>query len=260
MSYNYQSDEMTAIPEDQVKNIDSEDEVENKNLKSEEVIDRKLIKEGRIEFETIDLKATRAMVLTATKKYNAYISSDQEYKFDNRISNMLVVRVPANKFDQLLQDATHGVTKFDNKDISVLDVTEEFLDIQARLKTKKELENRYLALLKQAKSVSDVLEIEQKMGQLRSDIESIEGRMKYIESQVQLSTLTISFYEAVPRNIAFGNKFKHGFRSGWENFILFFVGLTNIWPFIIIIGVGVWWLVSNRKKRKAKKLNNEKSQ
>ena len=134
-----------------------------------------------------------------------------------------------------------------------MDVTEEFLDIQARLKTKKELEYRYLALLKQAKDVSDILEIEEKMGQLRSDIESIEGRMKYLQSQVRFSTLTVSFYETVPNSVSFGNKFKYGFKNGWENLIWFFVGLINIWPFIIIIAGSIWGLIVYRRNRREKK-------
>lgn len=249
-SYDYSGEEMTAIPEDQIEKLDSEN---GTDVSVNENIERKLIKDGRVEFETNNLSETRKIVLDATEKYNAYVSSEQEYKYSEKINITLVLRVPAEKFDLLLQESTQGVKRFDNKEVHVMDVTEEFLDIQARLKTKKELEYRYLALLKQAKDVSDILEIEEKMGQLRSDIESIEGRMKYLQSQVRFSTLTVSFYETVPNSVSFGNKFKYGFKNGWENLIWFFVGLINIWPFIIIIAGSIWGLIVYRRNRREKK-------
>lgn len=212
-------------------------------------IERKLIKEGRVIFETKDINSTRKTIFEAIEKYDGYISSDQEYKSSGRLSNTIIIRVPAKNFDKLLSETTKGVTKFDSKEIEVKDVTEEFLDIQARLKTKKELESRYLELLKKANSVSEILEVEKQIGLLRSEIESVEGRLKYLESKVSLSTLTMVFYEKVSDETEFGNKFKNGFRNGWDNLILFFVLLTNIWPFILI-GVGLIFGIRIWKKKK----------
>lgn len=204
----------------------------------EGVIERKLIKDGRVEFETPNIDSTRKYIFAAIEKYKAYTSSDQEYKSSGRISNTIVVRVPAKDFDNLLSDATQGVDKFEFKEVQVKDVTEEFLDIQARLKTKKELEARYSVLLNKANTVTEMLEVEKQMGELRSEIESIEGRLKYLENRVSLSTLTLTFYELTPEATAFGKKFSNGFKNGWENLIWFFVFLVNIWPFILI-GIGL---------------------
>jgi hypothetical protein len=212
-------------------------------------VERKLIKEGRVEFETDNINSTRKLIFESIEKYKGYTSSDQEYKSVGRISNTIVIRVPAKSFDLLLNDATKGVTKFDSKNIEVKDVTEEFLDIQARLKTKKELEIRYLELLKKANNVTEILEVEKQVGQLRSEIESIEGRLKYLKSKISLSTLTMTFYQSVPNETEFGNKFKNGFKNGWDNLIWFFVILTNIWPFILI-GIGLIFGIRMWKKRK----------
>jgi hypothetical protein len=212
---------------------------------------RKLIKEGRFEFETENLKITRKTVFEAVDKYKGYVSSDQEYKSPGRKSNTIVIRVSANRFDPFLVDATQGVKKFELKEIKVKDVTEEFIDIGSRLQTKKELENRYIELLKQAKTVSEILEIEKQIGLLRSEIESIEGRLKYLEDQVLLSTLTMTFYESIPNETDFGQKFKNGFRNGWENFIWFLVGLTNLWPFVFIgLGLIIGFIIFIRKTKK----------
>ena len=213
-------------------------------------IERKLIKEGDIQFETESISETSQQISAAVKKYNGYVSSETENKFPDRIGIYLVVRVPAAHFDNFLADATKGIDHFERKSINVKDVTEEFLDIAARLKTKKELEARYLELLKQAKNVTEILEIERQIATLRADIESFEGRLKYLESQIALSSLTMNFYETIPNTTAYGNKFEGGFRNGWENLIWFFVFLVNLWPFmllavVVIVGVRFY----NRRKR-----------
>lgn len=238
--YSMDSVEQEAIPEAD-QQTGSDDEVS--------VTERKLIKEGWVTFETEDLTTTRANILTAIEAHKGYLSSDQESNSGDRMSATLVIRVPSDQFDALLTDVSEGVNRFENKDIRVKDVTAEFLDIQARLKTKKELESRYLALLKQARTVTEILEIEKQIGQLRAEIESVEGRLKYLKNQVSFSTLTLTVYEQVASSIGFGRKFSEGFANGWENLIWFFVGLTNIWPFLILIAgfLGFFWW---RRKKK----------
>ncbi|WP_161554553.1 DUF4349 domain-containing protein [Sinomicrobium soli] len=218
-----------------------------------EIAERKLIKEGNIEFRTDDLGATREIIYQAADKYNTYIASDQEFNNPGSKRNTLTVRVPADNFDAFLEEITRDVDQLDHKQINVRDVTEEFLDIQARLKTKKELEIRYLELLKQAKNVTEILEIEKQAGILRSEIESVEGRLEYLKNRVSFSTLTISFYETLPGHTGFGHEFRQGFRNGWDNLVWFFVALTNVWPFVLI-GVVLFLVIRKwRKRRKAGK-------
>lgn len=209
---------------------------------------RKLIREGEAAFETENIATTRNTVFQALEKYKGYASSDQENRSPDRISNTLVLRVPSEHFDDFLNEATTGVTRFERKTIQVQDVTEAFLDIEARLKTKKELESRLLTLLKQANTVSEILEIEKQAGELRAEIESIEGKMNYLQSQISFSKLTLTFYQRQSQSIAFGSQFSEGFRNGWENVIWFFVLLVNLWPFILIGLVVLGGLRYFRKK------------
>ncbi|MEZ4826620.1 MAG: DUF4349 domain-containing protein [Bacteroidia bacterium] len=214
------------------------------------VSERKLIKEGRLEFQTTSIDSTRNTVLRATKIYKGYVSSDEAYNTPERTTVTMVVRIPSSEFDNFLQDATVGVKKFDRKDIQAKDVTEEFLDIEARLKTQKALEARYEELLKKANSVSEILEIEKQSGELRAEIESIEGRMRYLENRISLSTITLSFYESNPVKTSLGNEFIRGFVNGWENLISFFVLLVNIWPVLILIAAVIVWLRLSSKNKK----------
>jgi len=211
-------------------------------------IERKLIKNGNLSFETDNLPATRQKVLYAVKANSGYISDDQETRSDDRISHTLQVRVPAAHFDTLLNTITKGVSHFDYKQINVSDVTEEFIDVSARVKAKKEMETRYLALLKQAKTVSNMLEIERELGNIRAEIESIEGRLRYLTDQVAYSTLSVTYYEKIHSQTAFGKHFREGFRNGWNNLVWFFIGIVNLWPFLLLAGIGIWLFRRWRKK------------
>jgi len=219
-------------------------------------VNQKLIKEGRLSFETTDLSKTRAQVLTAVQNSSGYISSDRESKEWDRNVQEITIRVPSKNFDRLVEAVGQGVKSFEVKDLSVRDVTEEYLDVEARVKTKKELEARYLQLLQKAKTIKEIMEVEQEIGKLRSDIEAAEGRLKYLGNRVALSTLHITFYqkiefpEAEKQGPRFGKEFAEAFVSGWNGLIWFLVGLVNLWPFLLIIaGVVVLW----RKVKKAKK-------
>lgn len=209
-------------------------------------LERKLIKEGYIEFETKNMADTRNQVLDVVKKFKGYISSDQEFTSPGRISNTMVIRIPAPSFDSALALIGKDVRKFDRKEVFIKDVTEEFLDVEARLNTKRELEQRYIELLKQAGKISEIMEIERELAQLRSDVESIEGRYKYLTNQVALSTLNITFYKTTPIYMSFGNKMLEGIVKGWNNLMMFIVFLINLWPFLIIIAVLAWWWAKRR--------------
>ncbi len=236
------------------KNVD-ETVSDYKDINSDklEIENRKLIKSGNFTFEAQDIDKTRNQIGEAVKKNNGYISNEQSYSEYDRVNNVLVIRVPAEYFDKLVDDISVGVEKFDVKNIDVSDVTEEFLDIQARLKTKKELEQRYHDLLKKALRVSEILEIEREIGDLRADIESIEGRLKYLSDRVGYSTLTVSYYKKTQKGINFGQKFINGFSNGFNAFIWFLVGIVNLWPFILLVLIIIFLIRRYLKRRRNKK-------
>lgn len=201
------------------------------------VAERKLIKEGDLRFETGDLAATHKRLLEISNQFDGYVSVDELYKEYNRRTHRLQLRIPAEDFDAVVAAIGEGVEHFDRKEIRVKDVTEEFLDVEARLKAKKTLEARYLELLKKANTVKDMLEIERQLADVREEIESFEGRLKYLQNRISLATIDINFYQTIPGSEDKGYKpqFGRAFRNGWENLLRFAVGLTSTWPFLLII-------------------------
>lgn len=211
---------------------------------------RKLIKTGSVSFETESLIETRNRIYQAIDKYKAYVSEDRENKYYNNNQNTIEIRVPEKNFDLLLADISVGVESFDDKNISVQDVTEEYVDIEARLVAKKALEARYLELLKEAKDVEEMLVVEGHIGTVRTEIERIEGKLNFLKSQVSFSTLSITFYEHFEpiEKKHESNKFLKGLNNGWNGVVLFFVALTNIWP-LILIGLITWYFVRRYLKK-----------
>lgn len=215
-----------------------------------QINDRKLIKNGRIGFQTNDLPKTYQNILKVVKQYNAYISSDENHNNYGELRHDITIRIPSKDFDKFVETVGKGVEEFDYKEIQTQDVTAEYLDVEARIKTKKEMENRYLAILQQARNVTEMLEIERQLGEVRGEIESMEGRLKFLKNQVSFSTLSISFYKNVPyQGDSFWTRLSDSFRSGWENLLLFIVGIIHLWPFLILIGFGVWGFRRFRKNR-----------
>ncbi len=217
-------------------------------------ISKKLIKNGSISFRTSNLVKTKSFIIDAMNKLGGYISNENTSAEGKRNTISLTVRIPSNNFESLLQAIESENSKIDYRNVYVEDVTQDFIDIEARLSTKKELEQKYIGLLQNAKTVSDILEIEKQMGELRSDIESYEGRLRYLSKQVNHSTLNITFYDH-NQNFGFAGKFENGLKSGWTNMLWVIVALANLWAillFFIIAWVVAATLYKRRVRRKQK--------
>jgi hypothetical protein len=160
--------------------------------------------------------------------------------------------VPADQFDNLIKRIEPLARKIDNRSINTQDVTEEFIDVEARLTTKKELEGRFREILKQAKTVEEIVSIESQIANVRAEVESMEGRLKYLQNQVSYSTLNVSYYEITGADFGFASKFMGSIKGGWDNLLLFLIFLVTLWPFVLSLASIVFWWVRRRKQRALK--------
>ena len=216
---------------------------------------RKIIKEGELVFETRDFNKTKSLINKSVNEVQGYIAEETQNKYNDKIETRSVIRIPAENFDKFVETISSSADVIDRKNIKALDVTEEYVDLEARLKTRKDIENRYRQLLGQAKKVDDVLNIEKQIGEVREQIESAEGKLKYFNDRIEFSTLTVVYYEKVTSPVGFTSKFIQGLISGWKNFALFIVFLANIWPFIVlpIIAIVIFRIIKNRLRIKKDK-------
>jgi hypothetical protein len=170
----------------------------------------------------------------------------------------VVVRVPAAKFASALEQVRKLGYRIRRERITGQDVTEEYIDLEARLKAKQALEVQYLEIMKRAAKVSEALEVQQALGEVRAEIEQMEGRRRFLENQVNLSTLTVNlqspaalvatsgpgFVEELKR--AFGEGFDAalGFVFGFIRFVLVLI------PFVILVVLPAWYLWRRLRARR----------
>ncbi|NNM24065.1 MAG: DUF4349 domain-containing protein [Flavobacteriaceae bacterium] len=220
--------------------------------------EQKIIKNARLSFETKEPEATHLRIVELAKIHKGFIQNDNSGKSYNRLFRSMTVRVPTDQFQAFIDGVSEGVAYFDLKDISRQDVTEEFVDLEARLKAKRELEKRYLELLSKAKNVKEMLEIERELSNIREEIEAKQGRLNYLESRVSLSTISIEFYKLTSETgvtVSYGQKMKNALKGGWDGVSVFFLGILYLWPLflLVIIVILVIRRLLRRQKQKAQK-------
>ncbi|MGX7667910.1 DUF4349 domain-containing protein [Flavobacterium pedocola] len=216
-------------------------------------VQSKIIKTGTLRFETSDLTESFNTVQKAISQYKGSIQNDDSGKDYNSSYRNITVRIPSASFDAFIADISQGVKHFDRKEISAQDVTEEYVDAEARIKAKRILEKRYFELLNKANKVSEMLEIERELSKIREEIEAKEGRLKYLQHQVSMSTVNLEMYtnnaSESGATVSYFGKMWNALKDGFNNIATFFLSLLNIWPFILIFVV-VIILVRRRFKKK----------
>ncbi|MGH9823953.1 MAG: DUF4349 domain-containing protein [Blastocatellia bacterium] len=110
----------------------------------------------------------------------------------------VVLRIPSLKFADAIATINRLDGKIIDEKVSGEDVTEEYIDLDARLRSKKALEAQFLEIMKQAKKVSDALEVESELGEVRTQIEQIEGRKRFLDNKSSLSTITVHLRSTAP--------------------------------------------------------------
>ena len=215
--------------------------------------EQKLIKTSYLTFETESVEETYQSIKKRIVAFEGYIQNDNTSKEYDRINRSLLIRIPNKNFQPLVDSITNSVKMLDRRDIQLKDVTEEFVDLDARLKAKRKLKERYLQLLDKARSVKDMLEIERQIAQIREEIEAKQGRLNYLQNKVLFSTIHLSFYEMIQGVKApsqtYVNRLWRAVKGGFTGVGEFVIGVVYLWPFVLIaIFIGLF--VRNRIRKK----------
>lgn len=187
--------------------------VYNKELKdgfrsSIQVQDRMIIKSGEIRIESDNYDELKTAVLKLTSDYKGFVDkTSSTITAAGKKEGGINVRIPADTFDEYVSKLS-GFGKIMMQNVTSKDVTDEYIDIEARLNTQKELEKRLLDLLNnKTGKLSDVLDIETKLADVRTQIESAQGRINFLKNQAAYSTLQINIFEPSMLNTSSGGGF-----------------------------------------------------
>lgn len=179
-----------------------------------------------------------------------------------------MIRIPAAKFDEVMDRIAALAVKVDERSESAQDVTEEYVDLETRLESLEAARNRLLEIMKQSATTEELLLAEQQLTQRETEIESIKGRMKYLSESARLSSIVISLYPYRPSQPldttwrpaetmrgavdALVNSLR-----GFADFLIVFV--IAVLPWLVVVGL-VWWVVARivRKRRVRKQAETPK--
>ena len=222
--------------------------------KKTDTISKKIIKNGDMEIAVSNLLEAKNKISEIIKNNKAYLQSETFRNSDTSENINLVIRVPHQNFDAIINSFSDGIGSVEAKTVKAEDVTEEYTDVSIKLENKRIYLEKYREMLKNAASTKDILEIQENIRALEDEIDVAEGRLRFIDDRVNYSTLELLLFKEKARSsatskIGFGSRFGDSIAEGWNSFVSFLLGLISFWPFFIIIPLLIFaWKKWRRKK------------
>jgi hypothetical protein len=220
-----------------------------------------LIKTGTLDISVKDTAEAYKSITAKIQENKGYISS-----FNSRNSDhiRLTIRVPVKNFHELFEIIKEEADKDSStsQSITVEDVTAKYTDIDSRIKSKKAIEKRYLNILDKATKVTEILQIERELGNIRIEIERMEANLKVLSSQSHFSTIELSIkkiYEKpevkVIEKPSVFSQMASSLTSGWGQAISFVLTLMRNW-FAVLLVLGVGFTIRRFYRNKPDNENN----
>jgi len=208
--------------------------------------ERKIIQRASLSIEVVDFQASSDALFRIVEQSNGFVSDSNSYvTATGHKRGDITIRVPKDKFLSVIRELEQLGT-VQSKQISGEDITEEYIDLQARLNNSERQEKRLLEILDKAEEVKDILEVERELERVRGEIEQLTGRITYLENRVELATISVSLYEPEPITQSWG--IRDALRSAFLGFVAVIRGLIiavgYILPLALLIGIG--WLLKSK--------------
>ncbi len=170
-----------------------EDFYDDGTFESESAVDmdeRMIIKTSELSVVVEDVASSVKSITKFATENNGFVVSSDISKYNQIPSATVVIRIPSEVFDSGVEEIKK-IGDVKSQFIKGDDVTEEYVDLDAQIKNLKATEEQFLAIMKKAVKIEDILAVQRELSNVRSNIERIEGRMKYLRESVKLSTITI---------------------------------------------------------------------
>jgi hypothetical protein len=228
--------------------------ISNSSSSTREDWDKKIIKIAEVTLELKDYTAYNQKFHTGLKAYGAYIAAEEQTTSSEKMANELTIKVPVEEFDNLMNAFAGDGIKVLQKKVSTDDVTGKIVDTKSRIEARKQVRDRYLQLLRQARNMKEILEVQTEINSVQEDIESAVGRVGYLTHQASFSTIHLQYFQVldgvvVEKPSGFLVQVKDGFNIGIKAIGYLIVLLVSIWPLLLGIAFVLLWL--RRKKQPA---------
>jgi len=216
---------------------------------------KKIVKTGSVSIEASNVGSSKQHLDVLVSKFEGYYEQESLSKGNTISSYNLTIRIPAQKYDAFMAEIDKGRDRITSKTVQSQDLTAQYYDLDSRVNSKRAYLQRYTELLAKAKSVKEVLEIEEQIRMIQEEIDATQASLKALSNQVDYSTLTVYLYQE-QSNISigtdnFGSKFVDALRFGWTALESAFIVAISVWPFLLIgvVGFLVFRKYRNRRRR-----------
>ncbi len=209
--------------------------------------DKKIIKNASLHIEVADYDAYNQQVHNNLKQWGGYIAQEEQKTTEYQKENTIFIKVPVDQFDNIVQSLSSGKDKVLVKRITSEDVTGEMVDTRARMEAKRQIRERYMDFLKQAKNMEEILQVQNVINDIQVQIESATGRVNYLTHASAFSTIQLTFFQVIrpgapeePKTPSFGFRVLDSLKNGlmWVGELLLLV--LNLWP-LLLLGGFIYW-------------------
>jgi hypothetical protein len=220
-----------------------------------DVMSRLIIRTGQASIEVDSLETSMAELRRIVQRSGGFVADASVQSGRNQVrSATLELKVPASRFDELTQ-GLEPLGKLQFVNVAAEDVSEEFVDLTARVANGRRLEDRLVELLRtRTGKLQDVLSVERELARVREEIERMEGRLRFLKTSTQLSTLSVNLYEPAPIVASHPGRSVIGeaFKTAWRNFVGVLAGTIASLGFVVPIVILGWgtWILGRKYKRK----------
>ncbi|HSB26416.1 MAG TPA: DUF4349 domain-containing protein [Pyrinomonadaceae bacterium] len=239
--------EQKAISEAVQKDHYSLDQT-RKAVSFEAAIDRKIIRDANLTIEVASTTDAQQRVTSIAETYGGFVVTSEATQRENTepakrlVDIKLVIRVPSNQFNAALEQIEKLATNLPLRNVTGQDVTEEFIDLEARIRTQRALELQFLEIMKQANKVNDALEVQRQIADVRTEIEKLEGRKRFLESKSSMSTITVNIQTPTPIVVT-ASGFSHTVRDAISDSLDIATGIVLFFVRFVIVTLPIFVLV-----------------
>ena len=232
-----------------------------------EAVERKILRNAEITLEVPSTIDTQHQVTAIAESKGGFVVTSESKQRENvdpaqrTLDIKLVVRVPSPQFGAAFDEIKKLAENLPQESVLGQDVTEDFIDLEARIKTQKALEIQFLGIMRRASEVEDALEVQRQIADVRTEIEKLEGRKRFLENRASLSTIVVNLQAPKPALAVTGTGFGHNLREAVSDsvgiasdMVLFFVRFAILMIPLLIFVVLPAGFVGRYLVRRAKRM------
>lgn len=208
---------------------------------SVDFLGRQIIRNGSVELEVESVVDAFEQVRSAAIAAGGFIAESSFFGRDEQQSARITIRVPADRFDAIVDELRGLAVEVLSISTSSQDVTGEVTDLESSLRNLRAVEMQYLDLLGRARGIGEILQVQDRLNQTRAQIDRIDGRVQMLGRLTELATLTVSLRPVGQPLVADGGGGPlDAARAAWGASL---ATLSTIATVVLVVVVYSWWLV-----------------